>query len=65
MLRLDPVERGIVRALCHGKDPASVGLEQDLRRDLDHDVVVRRHDVTRLPCEPLRPDAKRTAREPR
>src|SRR5262249_58751686 len=34
-LRLEPIERRILRALRHGKDAAGIGLEQDLRRDLD------------------------------
>ena len=38
-LRLDPVKRVVLRALRHGEDPARIGLEQDLRGDLDHDVV--------------------------
>src|SRR5436190_2507847 len=34
-LRLDPIERRVVRALRHGKDAAGIGLEQHLRRDFD------------------------------
>jgi len=34
-LRLDPVERRVVRALRHGENPAGVRLEQDFGRDLD------------------------------
>src|SRR6185369_51997 len=34
-LRLDPVERRIVRALSHRKDAAGIGLEQDFGGDLD------------------------------
>ncbi len=43
LLRLDPVERRIVGALGHREDAAGIGLEQHLRRDLDDDVVARRH----------------------
>ena len=32
---LDPVERGVLRALRHREDAAGIGLEQHLRRDLD------------------------------
>ena len=42
-LRLDPIERVVLGALGHGKDAAGIGLEQHLRRDLDHDVVDRGH----------------------
>src|SRR5437588_317432 len=35
LLRLDPIERRVVRALRHGKDAAGIGLEQNLRRDFD------------------------------
>jgi len=38
-LGLDPIERIVLGALSHGKDAAGIGLEQHLRRDLDHDVV--------------------------
>ena len=34
-LRLDPIERRVVGAVRHGKDAASIGLEQHFRRDLD------------------------------
>ena len=34
-LRLEPIERRILGALRHGKDATGIGLEQDLRRDLD------------------------------
>ncbi len=34
-LRLDPIERRILRVLRHGKDAAGIGLEQHFRRDLD------------------------------
>ncbi len=44
MLRLYPIKRRIVCAFSHGEDAAAIGLQQDLRRDLDHDVVARRHD---------------------
>ena len=38
-LGLDPIERVVLGAFRHGKDSAGIGLEQHLRRDLDHDVV--------------------------
>jgi len=34
-LRLDPVELRIIRTLCHREDAARVGLQQNLRRDLE------------------------------
>ena len=43
VLRLDPIECGIVGALGHGEDAARVCLQQHLRCDLNHDVVARRH----------------------
>src|SRR6185295_2423463 len=43
LLRLDPIERRVIAALGHGKYAASVGLQEDLRGDLDDDVVARSH----------------------
>ena len=43
VLRFDPIERGVIGAFGHGKDAARVGLQEDLRRDLDDDVVGRSH----------------------
>src|SRR5262249_62114262 len=34
-VRLDPIERRVIRAFRHGKDAAGIGLEQHLRRDFD------------------------------
>src|SRR5262249_588094 len=34
-LRLDPIERRIISALCHGKYAAGVSLQQHLGRDVD------------------------------
>src|SRR5262245_9601505 len=44
-LRLDPVERRIVRALGHGKDAAGIGLEQDLRRDFNERALAVGHAI--------------------
>ena len=44
-LRLDPVERRVLRALRHRKDAAGVGLEQHFRRDLDEGGVAVGHLV--------------------
>ena len=46
-LRLDPIERVVFGALRHWEDAAGIGLEQHLRRDLDHDVVDGGHGFTR------------------
>ena len=43
LLRLDPVERGVLGAFRHREDAARVCLQQHLRRYLDDDVVPRRH----------------------
>ena len=43
MLRLDPIERGIVGAFRHWEDAAAVSFQQHLRRDVDNDVFSRRH----------------------
>src|SRR5581483_6745285 len=39
LLRLDPEQRRVIGAFRHRKDPAGVGPQQDLRRDLGADVV--------------------------
>ena len=44
-LRLDPVQRRVVRAVRHREDSAGVGLEQHFRRDLDEGVVAAGHLV--------------------
>src|SRR5262245_47576328 len=43
LLRLDPIERGVIAAFRHRKDAAGVGLQEDLRGDFDDDVVARSH----------------------
>jgi hypothetical protein len=48
-LGLDPIKRVVLGALGHGEDAASIGLEQHLRRDLDHDVVDRGHGLSAVP----------------
>src|SRR5512132_978244 len=51
-LGLDPVKGVIVGAFRHGKDAAGIGLEQHLRRDLDHDVVDGGHGSLETgPCK--------------
>src|SRR5215831_5372202 len=54
LLWLDPIERGIIGALCHREDAAGIGLEEHLRRDLDNDVVARGHfaSLGRNPTSP-------------
>src|SRR5262245_33586567 len=46
--RLDPVKAGIVRGLGHREYPDGVGLQQDLRRDLDEDVIPSGHGPTQV-----------------
>src|SRR5262245_16281421 len=46
-IRLDPVQGRIVRAFGHGEDAAGVGLEQDLRSDLNESAFAVCHD-----CDP-------------
>src|SRR5215467_15854060 len=43
LLGFDPVERRILSAFRHGKDPARVGLEQYLGRDLDEGGIAAGH----------------------
>src|SRR6266567_7239973 len=45
LLRLDPVERRVVRALRHGKDAAGIGLKQDLRRDFNERAFAVGHAI--------------------
>jgi hypothetical protein len=47
LLRLDPVERRVVRAFRHRKDAAGIGLEQDLRRDFDEGSFPVGHAIVR------------------
>src|SRR5262249_25116990 len=55
LLRLDPIERRVIGAFRHGKDAARVGFEQDLRGDLDDNVVARSHVALRVPLPLSRP----------
>ena len=46
LLGLEPIERRILGALRHGEDAAGIGLEQDLRRDLDERGLAVGHAFT-------------------
>ena len=45
-VRLDPIERRIVRAFRHRENAAGIGLEQHFRRDLDEGVFAIGHART-------------------
>jgi hypothetical protein len=42
---LDPIERRVFRAVRHRKDAAGIGLDQDLRRDLDEGGFAIGHET--------------------
>src|SRR5262249_15768222 len=46
-IRLDPIERRIVRAFGHREDPAGISLQQHVRRDLDEGVFAVCHGSSR------------------
>src|SRR5262245_48013563 len=46
-IRLDPIERRIIRAFGHREDPAGIGLQQHVRRDLDEGVFAVCHGSSR------------------
>ena len=48
-LRLDPIERRILGALCHREDAAGIGLEQHFRRDLDNGAFAVGHQESQNP----------------
>jgi hypothetical protein len=45
--RLDPVKSGIVGALRHRKNAAGIGLQQNIRRDLDEGGFTAGHGSSR------------------
>src|SRR5271165_4721421 len=56
LLRLDPEQRRVVRAFSHWEYAASIGLEQDFRRDLDQSRFTVCHSLFDPGAQPMLPD---------